>query len=58
MNLLIILAALLVGLFIVVKLTERVGKERSMAQMQSLSKWILPLVGISLVLQLIYSMMN
>ncbi|MBW8192535.1 hypothetical protein K0504_15960 [Neiella marina] len=58
MALLKILAVLAICLFVVVKLTERVGKERSMSQMQSLSKWILPLVGISLVLQLIYSMVG
>ncbi|GGA62932.1 hypothetical protein GCM10011369_00260 [Neiella marina] len=58
MALLTILALLAVGLFIVIKLTERTSKEKSMEQARSMSKWIMPLVFISLIIQLIYMMMK
>ncbi|MCM2681393.1 hypothetical protein [Echinimonas agarilytica] len=58
MNLLMIIALLMVGLFVVIKLTERTSKERSMEQMQSMSRWLIPLVAISLVAQLIYMMVK
>lgn len=58
MNLLYILAFVAIGLFVIVKLTEKTDKDKSMAMASKAGRWIWPLVMLSLVLQLIYLMVK
>lgn len=58
MNLLYILAFVAIALFVIVKLTEKTDKEKSMAMAAKAGRWIWPLVMLSLVLQLIYMMIK
>lgn len=51
-NLVIILAVLFGALFLFIHLTERVAKPLDAKQAARLSRWILPLVGMALVIQL------
>ncbi len=53
MNIFAILAFIVVGLFIIIKLTEGTSKETSDAMQQRYGRWILPLVAVSLVLALL-----
>lgn len=52
-NIILILLILFVALFVMVTLLERFGKKQSEEEVSRLSRWILPLVGLLLVLQLI-----
>lgn len=47
-----LIGVLVLALFIVVPLVERFGPRPSPEQTQKISRWILPLVGLSLVLAL------
>lgn len=58
MNLLSILAFIAVGLFVIIKLTEKSDPEKSMETANKFGRWIWPLVMISLVIQLIYMMVR
>ena len=52
-NLLLILLLIFGGVALMVVVVERFGKPVDSARAQRLSRWILPLVGLSLVLSLI-----
>jgi hypothetical protein len=52
-NLLLILLLIFGGVALMVVLGERFGKPMEPGRAQQLSRWILPLVGLSLVLSLI-----
>lgn len=52
-NIILILLLLFATLFIMVTLVERFGKKQSEEEVSRLSRWILPLVGLLLILQLI-----
>ncbi|MBD2858224.1 hypothetical protein IB286_04320 [Spongiibacter sp. KMU-158] len=52
MNLLIILGLLFLSLFLIIPLLEKRAPQLSSEQQQRLSRWILPLVGLSLVIAL------
>ena len=54
MNVLVILVCLAVALIVLIPLLERYQHSLGLNKMQGLAKYILPLVGISLVIQLIY----
>lgn len=54
MKVLVILVCLAVALFVLIPLLERYQHSLGLNKMQGLAKYILPLVGISLVIQLIY----
>ncbi|MCC2604459.1 hypothetical protein [Planctobacterium marinum] len=53
MTVFIILGLLFLALFVVVPLVEKHGKRHSPEELQKITRWIWPLVGIMLVLQLI-----
>lgn len=57
-NLLTILAVLFVALLVIVPMVERFAPHPTPEQTQRLSRWILPLVGISLVIALIKQLMG
>jgi arginine exporter protein ArgO len=52
-NLLLILGVLLVSLVLFTQLTERFAKPMDPAKVAQISRWILPLVGVVIVLQAI-----
>ncbi|AKH69169.1 hypothetical protein IMCC21906_01491 [Spongiibacter sp. IMCC21906] len=52
MNLLIIIAVLMVALLVIVPLIEKYSPQPSPETQQRMSRWILPLVGLGLVLAL------
>jgi len=56
MNLLIILGCLVVGLIVLVKITEN-AKQPNPEAIRKMSKWILPLVALSLVSAMIRTWM-
>lgn len=56
MNLLIILGCLLIGLIVLVKLTEN-AKQLNPELLKKMSKWFLPLIALSLILALIRTWM-
>ena len=51
-NLIIILAVLFASLFLFINLTERFAKPMEPEKVAQLSRWILPLVGLLIVIQL------
>lgn len=53
-NLLIILAALFIGLIIMVNLAKWFGPDSNSPNIRKLSRWIIPLLMASLIIQLIY----
>lgn len=56
MTLLIILAVLFLALFIIIPLVEKKGKRYSPEELQKLSRWIYPLMGLILFASLIKMM--
>lgn len=54
MNLLIVLVVLIVALLILVPLIERSGLGQNSPRLAAVSKWLLPLVGVSLLLQMAF----
>lgn len=58
MNLLILLGALFLSLAIAIPLLEKRAPRLSAEQQQRLSRWILPLVGLSLVIALFRHWLN
>ena len=56
MTLLIILAVLFLALFIIIPLVEKKGKRHSPEELQKLSRWIYPLMGLILFASLIKMM--
>ena len=54
MNLLIILAVLILALMVLVPLLERTGMGRNSPKIAAASRWLLPLVGVSMLLQLLF----
>ncbi len=57
-NLLIILAALFVGIIIMVNLAKLFGPNANTPSMQKLSRWIFPLLAVGFVIQLINHFMS
>ncbi|CAA0090402.1 Uncharacterised protein [Zhongshania aliphaticivorans] len=57
-QLLTILAVLFIALIVLVPIIERFGPRPSPEQQAKISRWILPLVGISLIIALFKSFMS
>lgn len=58
MNLLLILGILFVALIVVIPLLERFAKPQDDEKISSMSRWILPLIGLLAVMQLVMYMMG
>ncbi|AZZ99202.1 hypothetical protein [Pseudoalteromonas sp. R3] len=58
MNVLIILGSLIVALLVLIPLLEKYQSRIGLDKMQKYGKYILPLVMISIVIRLIYSMVQ
>lgn len=57
-NLLTILVVLFVALLVIVPMVERFAPRPTPEQTQRMSRWILPLVGLSLIIALIKQLMG
>lgn len=53
MNVFVIIGILFVSLFVVVTLVEKYGKRHTEEELTGITKWIWPLIGISLIASLI-----